>query len=274
MMYWYTGAFRSYARYHFLNYFLSYLQFALPILSMYESVLMLMQVGKPHAIRWHATSMFCFGSTQVLHENLDTLEEMSARTFAAKFFNRTFQLPARSVKVSSQGMRVCDILFKQFRAGRHDFEVSQIGGVTLLLALKNVCATYCTAASILKFLQLPFRTITLFPWPLVWSSRSYFSEKPVYLFCNWIFEYWSGILPFNKIWSLRPVRSMSERFLLLLPHMVRGSFHIRDQSSHQNSGNTLTKWPHTFLMKPQKTSRSKFNLHCRSKLPDIRFKQQ
>lgn len=62
---------------------------------------------------------------QVLRDNFEQLDNMSGREFVSKFFNRTFNLPSRTVTLDAAGTRECDVFVKQFRKDSEQFEVRQ-----------------------------------------------------------------------------------------------------------------------------------------------------
>ncbi|OQV13735.1 hypothetical protein BV898_12050 [Hypsibius exemplaris] len=66
------------------------------------------------------------------------LANATGATLAARFFNRTFDLPARRVSLNSIGTRECSVLVKQFNNGTRTFQVQVAVNLILLRFLIQI----------------------------------------------------------------------------------------------------------------------------------------
>ncbi|OQV23611.1 hypothetical protein BV898_02356 [Hypsibius exemplaris] len=59
---------------------------------------------------------------EILNDLWSGLSNISAESFVQAFFNKEFHLPSRTMKISSAGLRVCDVEVKQFRVANQSLE--------------------------------------------------------------------------------------------------------------------------------------------------------
>ncbi|OWA49817.1 hypothetical protein BV898_14352 [Hypsibius exemplaris] len=95
-----------------------------------------------HVIRLAAYES-ALAAAQVLNESYEDLLSTTAQGFVRKFFDRSFDFPARKFKTSSTGSRLCDISVKQYHSLTKTFQarqtfVDQFNNLTLKSAASDV----------------------------------------------------------------------------------------------------------------------------------------
>ncbi|OWA49820.1 hypothetical protein BV898_14355 [Hypsibius exemplaris] len=118
-----------------------------------------------HVIRLAAYES-ALAAAQVLNESYEDLLSTTAQGFVRKFFDRSFDFPARKVKTSSTGSRLCDISVKQYHTLTKTFQtVLLFDNARLLLSALNE-----------SFVRWP-SYLTSFPPSHTPTCRDVFSER-------------------------------------------------------------------------------------------------